>query len=329
MRHVTLYAYRRLMPLVMGLALCLDLACEPVGPEETDFPQVTTVYPGPIPDPPLGGFQIRTPIYEIGPGEEVQKCYWGTWEEDAAVNWYEEFQDPIYGHHVRMEGLPAGTGHPDGHVSDCFEDDFGTRNNLFNTTYLGLVGGIMELHDGMGVRVRAGDRWTIQSHYINVTNETLYLQEVANIGFLPLDELTRPLSTWTFASLELDLQPNTTTDVTFDCSWPTDLTVTMIMVHMHERARAFFSETQSGKGAEWQPFYNLEEWLPEWRNEPLAHRPDGGVPVSGGDIVRSTCRYYNETDEVLDFPTEMCVLEGLAWPLDEPLECEVGFYDPQ
>ena len=311
---------KALPPLLGGCALLFLPGCSPL-------PSVTTIYPGPIPAAPKGGMQIRTPIYRVDPGEELQKCYWGTWSEDAAVNWYEEFQDPIFGHHVRMEGLPAGVGHPDGHVSDCLDDVFGTRSNLFNTTYSGLVGGVMELHDGMGVRVKGGDRWTIQSHYINVTEETLYLQEVTNIGFLPLDKLTKPLSTWTFLDLELDLQPQEVTDVTFDCVWPSDLTITMVMVHMHERAQAFFSETRASDG-EWEPFFNIEEWSPEWRNEPIAYRPDPGIEAIAGDTVRSTCRYYNETDEVLDFPAEMCVLEGLAWPLDEPLECEIGFYNP-
>ena len=75
--------------------------------------------------------------------------------------------------------------------------------------------------------------------------------------------------------------------------------------------------------------YELPSWDPDWRDAPqVVVFPDGGIPVGARDRLIAECTWRNDTDEVLGFPTEMCVLMGLAYPLTETLSCDSGRPQP-
>ncbi|MEE2827614.1 MAG: hypothetical protein VX498_00380, partial [Myxococcota bacterium] len=285
-----------------------------------------------LPDPPEGGLQITTPVYGVNPGQDVKFCYFGTWAEDMGVDWYEWFQDPVHGHHMRMDEMTFDpdvdpVDFPDGAVGDCSSldalDSVGRSRGLFNATHEGLVSGRMDLEDGMGVLIHEGERWMIQSHFINVTDELILVQDVINIGWRPIEEIEKPVSTWAFSATDFALPPGEATDVVYDCVWPQDANVNMVMVHMHEWGQAYSSSIIHEDGSS-SPYYNLPEWDPEWRHQPELFMPEGGIPVSQGDTVRGTCHYYNDTDHTMIWPEEMCVVEGMAWPLEEPVTCDAS-----
>jgi len=273
-----------------------------------------------IPDPPEGGYQIQTPVYKLPPYSETYNCYVGTWEHDMGVHWFEWFQDQTYGHHMRMDNIGPQVDVEDGEVRDCLNG--GTLMNdakpYFNATEAGLITGLMNLREGFGVAVKGGDRWMIQSHYYNMTDEVKWVQDTVNIGWVPLDTLEMPLSTWTFDNTRFELPPNQESDIVFNCTWPQDVGVYMYMVHMHDRALSFTSEVSQEDGS-WEPWYSILDWDPYWYHHPILMIPEVPIPFSAGQTVRGTCRINNDTDFPRVWPEEMCVVEGLAGPLYEGL----------
>ena len=286
---------------------------------------------GLIPDPPEGGFQYQTPVYTVPPYEEAYKCFWGTWPEDMAVHWFEWFQDPVHGHHMRMDRVGNVEGPPDGTVVDCLGGEvnyMAEARNLFNATEGGVISGRMRLEDDMGVVVRGGERWVIQSHFLNVTDQEIKVQDTVNIGWNPWSEIDKPISTWTFDEVFFELPPNQESEIKFRCTWPQDVNVVMWMVHMHDRGLSFESRVSQEEG-NWESWYGLEEWNPEWYHQAKIEIPPEAVFFSEGQILEGTCRIMNDTDQARIWPEEMCVIEGLAWPLYDGIlasaVCEHGF----
>ena len=267
-----------------------------------------------IPEPPEGGFQIQTPLYKLPPYSEGYWCLVGTWEFDMAVNWFEWFQDPVYGHHMRMDKIGEMPEYPDGHVQPCDRELMGDGTPYFNATEGGLVTGLMNLDDDMGVVVKGGDRWLIQSHFYNTTDQEIWVQDTVNIGWIELEGLEKPLSTWTFDEVEFELPPQQVSEVEFTCTWPQDVYVVMWMVHMHDRALSFTSEVQQ-EDLSWEPWYDIEEWDPAWYRNPQLEMPAEPVFFPEGQSLKGTCRINNDTESTRVWPDEMCVLEGLAYPL--------------
>jgi hypothetical protein len=273
-----------------------------------------------IPDPPEGGYQIQTPIYELPPYSETYNCFVGSWEHDMGVNWFEWFQDRTYGHHMRMDNVGELVDIEDGEVQPCLEAGV-LMNDVkpyFNATEPGIITGRMNLPEGMGVVVKGGDRWLIQSHYYNSTDEVKWVQDTVNIGWVPLEGLEKPTSTWTFDNTQFELPPQEVSDIVFNCTWPQEVNVYMFMVHMHDRALSFASEVQQEDGS-WEPWHAIPEWNPRWYHSPVLQFPKEPVVFLKGQTVKGTCRINNDTDYPRVWPEEMCVMEGLAYPLYEGL----------
>lgn len=291
--------------------------------------ELTNDWPFEIPDPPDGGEQIRTPVYTIPAGEERTFCLWGEWSETQGVNFYEWFQDVVFSHHLRMDSVFAGVAEEPGTVTDCSDGQNTLQAELrplFNATEPGLqVGkGRMVLDDGMGVMVDEGDPWVIQSHYTNYSGDDIQVQDIINLGYLPAEEVTRPLSTWTMNNVGFEVASGETEDVTFECTWEQDATVEMWMVHMHDYATKFVGTMVPADGSESIELVHYDPWDPEMRYLPQLLRIAGGLPVKAGDVFRGTCTFFNRDPQPLGFPQEMCVLEGTAWPMTEPFLCDVG-----
>ena len=48
---------------------------------------------------------------------------------------------------------------------------------------------------------------------------------------------------------------------------------------------------------------------------------DPAIPVGSGLSVEFTCNFFNDLDTPVIWPTEMCVLEGMAYPLLRAIDC--------
>lgn len=278
------------------------------------------------PDPPEGGLQLVTPEYTIPPNSDKMFCYFGTYEgPEVGVNFYQWFQDDQFGHHMMLLDAYDGEDVPDGTVLDCDgQSVMALRPLLEANELLGEISGRMVLDDGLAVRLKSGQRWAMQSHYVNWSDRELLVQDAINLGTVPVEEVEHWVGTWSFNTSVFELPPQETTQLTFSCEWPAAVSVLHMMGHMHDYGTAIRVTHDGEHGSE--EVYSLPEWDPAWQQQPrLVTYEAGELMPRPGDTFTISCDYHNTSDETVTFPTEMCVAAGLAWPLDEPLHCDAGY----
>ena len=128
-----------------------------------------TDYPAPGADDVLW----YTPELVIQPGEDILYCLFGTYTgDDIGIHAFDTYQSEI-GHHIVLLGTSASElDFADGEVIDC------TATNSLPMADLeplilptgGSVGvGGTTLPDGYAVKLRHGQRWVIQGHWLNTT----------------------------------------------------------------------------------------------------------------------------------------------------------------
>lgn len=274
-------------------------------------------------------FVIQTPDYIVPPHSDVMFCYWGTWTlPTAGIQYYEWNQSGDFGHHGMWNAaFESEEDFPDGTWIDCSTPEnslmSGTAPLLQGTAALSPAHGVMELPEGMAVKIKQGQRWMFQSHYINSSDHTLLVRDLGWGSLLAEDEVQGWVGSYTFNNSAMTLAPQSETVASVDCTWGQDLHLLSLAGHMHEWGRSMWGALRSASGEE--RIYDVPTWDPAWRDAPqVVLFPDGGIPVGPEDHLVGECTWQNDTDQTLGFPTEMCVLMGLVWPLDETLNCDSG-----
>lgn len=277
-------------------------------------------------EPPSEGFQERTPEFILEPHSEVMYCYFGRYSgPDVGATYYEWFQDPTYGHHFMTLAVSDDTLIADGEMVDCTDPEqfvMGIMPPLLQGTELvEAPNGRMVLPDGVAIQLVSGQRWALQSHYVNPTDNPLLLQDAINVVTVPAEEVETWASTYVANSSQFDLPPGRhAMDVT--CEWPATVNLINMMGHMHTNGRSI--NIQHGHDGVWDLLFEVEEWEPSYVYGPILRGfEEGEAVIEAGDTVQVHCAYDNVTDETLRFPDEMCVGAGIAWPMTAPFQCDV------
>ncbi|MFN7142153.1 MAG: hypothetical protein ACK4YP_00130 [Myxococcota bacterium] len=283
--------------------------------QRLDFADVTA--------PPSGGEQWYGPEAVLQPGEELQYCMFGTYTgPDVGIATYESFQSEI-GHHLILLGTTASElDYPDGTVVDC------TKTNQMMTSFEPLINAeptgagtsFIELPAGMAVKLDEGQRWVVQAHWLNTTPDPVIVRDVLNMGFVPEESVTTWAAAFALTQVDLSLPPQSPSDLTFDCSFPEEYTLLYLTGHMHEYGERFRFEL--GDGTTMETLYEIPEWDPVYRDAPPLQRFEDGERVfAAGSTLRTTCEWYNDTDEAIEFPNEMCATYGMLYPSTNPVVC--------
>lgn len=285
-------------------------------------------------------FVIQTPDYVVPPHSDVMFCYWGTWTEPTAgIHYYEWDQSGGFGHHGMLNHAEESVeDFPDGTWIDCSTPQnslmSGTAPLLQGTASLSPAHGVMELPEGMAVKIEQGQRWMFQSHYLNPTDRPLLVRDIGWGTLIAEEDVEGWVGSYTFNNSVLALPPKAESKEQVDCTWGQDLHILSIAGHMHEWGWSMWGALAGPRGQEEEEeeverIYDLPSWEPEWRDAPqVVLFPNGGLPVSARDRLIAECTWRNDTYEVLGFPTEMCVLMGLAYPLNGTLSCDSGRPQP-
>lgn len=278
------------------------------------------------PPAPEDGFQIVTPDLVVPPHADLMFCYVGTYTgPTTGVSFYEWIQDETFGHHV-VFGDGAAFDHPDGSLIDCSEGAsvMELPPLLTATVTAGDYSSTMDLDPGIAVKLETGQRWVIQSHYVNTSDDTLLARDVVNIGTEPVEDVNFWVGSWTFNNSVFEIGPQDTLELRFTCDWPQDAEILAIMGHMHDHGTAIQVKHLHDDSADL--IYEQLQWDPAWQSDPaFTIFERGELPVSAGDPFELTCSFHNTTDTAVQFPTEMCVAAGLAGPLEAPIECDAGY----
>jgi hypothetical protein len=296
------------------LALLL-LACAPEAPVDT-APADMRLDPGAYPAP-ADGERWLGPDVTIEPGTEKQYCLFGTWTgPDVGLYAYASHQAAI-GHHLVLLGTTASAqDYPDGTVVDC--TDTGSLMTSFSPLItpepVGQGETAITLPDGFAVKLREGQRWIVQAHYVNTLPEPARVQDVLTLAWRPEDEV----STWAAAlalnhdSFSLAPQQETTSGI--DCSFDEPIQVLYLTGHMHEHGVRF--DFSAGPDAEsLVPVVQMPTWEREYRdNPPVTRFAPGELTLPANAVLRTTCTWFNDSDQTLGFPEEMCTTAGMVYP---------------
>lgn len=267
----------------------------------------------PPPPPAEGeGIQIVTPELSIEPGTDVMWCYVPAFspDEDVLVKGASGLQGAS-GHHIVL--LQSGIPREPGTTFDCTQSEAmaSLRPLIVPTTEVNEGLGI--LPEGFAIRMKAGAQIVMQSHYVNVADKPLKVQDSVNLEFADAADGLVEASYWVENVADLDVPPGPHT-VSRECVVDEETRLLFLLGHMHEWGTSFKLERDSGEGLE--TIYEVERWTTEYRDLPPTNVYDAEDPLvlAAGDRVRITCAYDNGTDGNLRFPSEMCTAFGTYFP---------------
>lgn len=283
------------------------------------------------PDPPAGGLQIAPPDIRLEPYSEVLQCAYGAWDgPDVGVVSMVPLHPQQFHHHSLLKDVPPTDPNQDGDMVDCGgpEDSGGMqRAPLFHAVLIDELqgdGDFLSLPEGMAMRLPAGQRWSADLHYINTTAQPVLVNNAFNLGLVPAEQVDRWVSSFEHDIGVLDIPPGGTFSASFDCPVGDATSILSLSTHMHSFGREYRIELVRADGST-ELLVDVPSWDPDYRYQPpRGDFQPGEVTVGPGDVVRTTCTWFNGTDAALAFPTEMCTTSGVALDLSEPLYCEDG-----
>ena len=179
-----------------------------------------------------------------------------------------------------------------------------------------------ELPDGFAAPLKNGQRIILQSHYLNVTEQDILVRDAAHFVLVPEAEV----NTWTAAFV------NTVTNFTipanspeytlrFDCGFDDEYSLLFLGGHLHEWGKSF--QVERTNGGDTSTIYEVPEWEPVFRDSPMyTEYARDEFNVGPDDTFTTTCTWFNGGDTDIEFPQEMCVTFGMAYPTRVPVICD-------
>jgi hypothetical protein len=277
-----------------------------------------------FPDPPAGGWQIRTEPMVIPSGQERFFCYFVRYEgEDVGITSLETFQND-FGHHNQLMITTASEREfPDGTMFDCTGQ---AALSMVEAQPLVMSRPIeqghtkVDLPEGMAVKLASGTRLMVQSHYVNASADDIRVEDAMNLALVPAADVALWGAAFVHVGTDFALPPHEETSLTVDCTWDADESILFLLGHMHEQGVRYAIDWTSAAGTE--RIYEVAQWSPVYRNEPPQNDyTSEPFAVHAGDHFVTTCTWQNETDDVLEFPEEMCATVGIAYPTAVPIIC--------
>jgi hypothetical protein len=281
----------------------------------------TTLTPQKIDDPeklsaPLSGegFQMRTPLFPVAPGDEIQNCYFFKVRDLAKSNGLPE-NDPVNLHRVHIV-QKAGSHHMNifrvrtivnldpakgavqegkNAVGECFKSsNWADWPLVANTQQTGELD--WTFPDGVA-NVFQPDEWLmLQSHFVNATSQTSPEGgEVAvNFHVIPKDQVKAEMGTLFATKQSIRVcKSNPTPSFTGSCQFKSNQPVQVIGAngHFHGRGKQFsiysWDGTSIGLPPESDKFYSSQKW----DEPPMLRSPDLNVSVKPGGGVMYECSY--------------------------------------
>ncbi len=273
----------------------------------------------------LEGGEVRffSPVYEIPPYTDVTWCAIGTWTgATMGVTQLLPHQGD-FGHHLQLNALNDLPDAPaDGEFLPC--EDLGELDggNLYRPAE-SLRGGqvVGGLPDGMAMYLPTGQRWIMQSHYINTTADRLRVQDAIDAQTLAADAVGEWVAAFVMGTDALEIGSGRVA-VRSECIWDAEAHFLSFSAHMHDHGVAFLFEMDQGGG--WQTLYETAVWEDSWANAPETLLFEkGAFPVAVGDRFAVTCTWENDSGETLRFPSEMCNVQGLFYSSQSNYTCNV------
>lgn len=269
--------------------------------------------------------------FTVEPGQDVMMCLFGTYEGPTLGLHDVHTWQGAGGHHLQI----MGTSTPeidvaDGTLADC--TGVGGVFNMADLEPIGITNGgyvdgeeidvSMPLPDGMAFELQSGQRFVMQSHYLNTTQERFTVRDLAVLTLMPEEDVQTWAAPLVFNDSNFSIPAGSPGTSSFDCTTEEDWNFLYVLGHMHEWGTAFSVQSVAGDGTT-TPFYSIPEWDPVYRDAPLVdYYPDAAMPIPAGSTFRTTCDWFNDTDTAMTFPYEMCVTVNIVYPQKATVVCD-------
>jgi hypothetical protein len=273
---------------------------------------------GPGPDQNTQGFPPAKPGYtrifaptmaDLAPGTDIMHCQYvmEAFDRDMDILAVEGYQS-TYGHHsiayATTSSLPIGTTRP------CQEAD------LMSGAFLGGIGGEagadIGLPEGVAFRLAKGNGILLNTHFLNVSDETIKGETVLDIRFSEVDLSRKVANMFINITFNFEVGARNQGQAEAQRTMTEDLDFIMFTNHMHDYgARAITELTRTADGSVEQ-IHEDPAWTYEMQFNADYSRWDVAQPLTmkTGDVLRTRCEWDNPTDASLAFPREMCVGVG-------------------
>lgn len=315
------------------MRLIFLLGCAPSGTDSADSAadvadhRITEDMLGDIAD---GAIVVEGPDVVIEPGADVMICQFGTYTGPTVGLHDVHTWQGEGGHHLQLMGTSTpAVDAEDGLVVDCTDDDSGF--NMGDLEPIGVTNGgyvdgeeipvSMPLPEGMAVELEEGQRFVMQSHYLNTTTEPYRVRDLAVMTVMPEEEVTTWAAPLIFNDSNFSIPPASPLTRTFECTTAEEWNFLYVLGHMHEWGTAFGVDRVVADTRE--PFYSIPEWDPVYRDAPeITYYPEGAMKVPAGTTFETSCSWFNDTDQPLAFPHEMCVTVNIVYPQKTTVICD-------
>ncbi|MEM7435418.1 MAG: hypothetical protein AAF436_09730 [Myxococcota bacterium] len=252
-----------------------------------------------VPPASANAVDLVAPEVEIPAGSERMYCLYLQHDgPDLAVNALSTFQGPG-GHHIAL--VQGKTDRPVGTLEDC------TSAESIETMIPVLIP--LPLPARHAVRIRSGQRFVLQFHYINVNAAPILVSDVARLEVIDESDVDHWVSTFATNSGLIDVPARSRGETEWDCAVEEPLEVLLVGGHMHERGTSFSLEVVR-EGAP-EMLFSVPTWVPDFRDlPPILPLFEDPEVIPADTVLRTRCEWENESDEPVGFPEEMCASFG-------------------
>ena len=259
--------------------------------------------------------ELETPVIEgIEPGADVTYCTYldVAIEDDLDIITFLGTQGD-FGHHTILYGVRV---EQDAGTHECTEQD------MINARYLGAAA----VPDGIAFRLKRGQQLMIQSHFINASDDTISGQSHFTLEVGAPDASRQLADLFTVVTTDIEIPPGGTGTAHASCPVAHDLQLVALGGHAHEWGTHVSVRHMPAAGGE-RMLYD-HPWSKESIFNPTVAHFTAEEPlfIPAGDTLDVTCEYFNDTDEPLMFPSEMCVAWSFQFPADHEVDCVDGVW---
>ena len=267
--------------------------------------------------------ELETPVIEgIEPGADITYCTYldVAVEEDLDILSFLGTQGD-FGHHTILYGARVKQ---DAGTHECTEQD------MINARYLaagGAEGGVSAVPEGIAFRLKRGQQLMIQSHFINASDHVISGQSHFALEVGSPDPSRELADLFTVVTTEIEIPPGSTGTAHASCPVAHDLQLVALGGHAHEWGTHVSVRHTPAAGGAARMLYD-QIWSPEAIFNPtIAHfTAEDPLFIPAGDTLEVDCEYFNDTDEPLMFPSEMCVGWSFQFPADHEVDCVDGVW---
>ena len=303
---------RSFMNVVLSAAALLCACGGPMaanGPIPSDARDVRV----PMPVADASFIDFAGPELVIQPGEDKMFCQHITYEGDDVAFDDIEFLQGKFGHHFVLLG--AKEPKEPGTLEDC-------SDVADMAKFEGYTAGGEGIPANHGVFLPKGKKMVMQSHYVNASTKPLLIRDVLRLKKRAVGDVKGWVSLWSMSHMSFSVPAGQTKKVTYECTMPMDVKMTMFLGHMHEWGSRYQAEIGSDPSS-MMPLYSVEKWQAEYRDAPpIKLMEESPMPVPKNTILRVTCEFNNTENRTLGFPNEMCVAVAYVVGTRDSIDCQ-------